>query len=181
MYLVAAVVAVAAAAPAEADQQDPRLDALFASLKAATAPSEETEAAERQIWDIWSQHGDEAVADLLSNGTLAMHLREFEEAVEAFSLVVDKAPDFAEGWNKRATVFYLMGRYQDSAADVARTLELEPRHFGALSGLGLINAALGNNEAALKAFRAALEINPHMPGARANAEVLEDMLEDNKI
>ena len=94
----------------------------------------------------------------------------------AFDLLVTRAPNFAEAWNKRATLLYLLGDDDGSVADVRRTLVLEPRHFGALSGLGLINARHGRPEAALHSFEAALAIHPFLPGARANVEALRQRL-----
>ena len=91
------------------------------------------------------------------------------------------APDFAEAWNKRATVLYLRGRLEESVIDVKRTLKLEPRHFGALSGLGLIYLAVGQPEIALKALDAALAIHPQMPGPREKAEQLRDDLKGRKL
>ena len=91
-----------------------------------------------------------------------------EEALSAFTRATEAQSDFAEAWNKRATVNYLLGRFQDSVLDIQKTLSLEPRHFGALSGLGLINLAMGHDREALKAFEAALKIHPFMPGAKTH-------------
>ena len=86
--------------------------------------------------------------------------------------MVRAAPDFAEAWNKRATVHYLMGNFEASVADIRRTLALEPRHFGALSGMGLIYDAIGNQTAAMKVWEKALEIHPHLPGMKARIQEL---------
>ncbi len=94
-------------------------------------------------------------------------------ALQLFDAVTAERPDFAEGWNKRATVLYMMGALDASAKDVDKVLELEPRHFGALSGLGLINASKDKDDAAIEAFQRALEINPHMPGAKQNIDMLK--------
>jgi tetratricopeptide (TPR) repeat protein len=92
--------------------------------------------------------------------------------VDTFSEVIKLEPDLAEAWNKRATVYYLMGEYEASVRDIERTLALESRHFGALSGLGFIYLSHGEDRAAIEAFEAALEINPYLPGARTRVEEL---------
>ncbi len=101
-------------------------------------------------------------------GVEAMKLRNFEKALGHFSLLIKNSPNYAEGWNKRATVLYLMGRFKESEADVVRTLELEPRHFGALSGQGLIRIALQDWTGAIYFLESALKINPHMHGVIMN-------------
>jgi tetratricopeptide (TPR) repeat protein len=179
---IAAGLAIAAldASAARADQRDPRLDDLFARLHAARG-AENARMLESEIWAIWTQSEDADVERLMKEGVEQMNAGALDSALRAFDAITLKAPDFAEGWNKRATVLYLMGDYAASMKDVARTLELEPRHFGALSGLGLINAELGNDAAALAAFEKALAINPSMAGARQNAEDLRHRLEGRAI
>ncbi len=148
-------------APAAADQNDPRLDDLFAGLK-ATGDAREAHEIEQMIWFIWSRSPSAGANLMLRQGTGYMNEGKHEAAQANFDAVVELAPEFAEGWNKRATVRYLMGDYQGSIEDIKRTLALEERHFGALSGLGLIYDSLDEKKAAVEAFRAALEINPHM-------------------
>jgi len=160
IVLVAALVTVPAAA--SADQGDTRLDGLFAKLHTATS-QEEADKISESIWEIWTHAGNEEVDRLMTVGIVAMAQEHFTLALASFNAIVDKAPAFAEGWNKRATVYYLIGRYGESIADVDRTLALEPRHFGAISGLGLIHLAQGDEQAALAAFERALQVNPHMP------------------
>ena len=94
-----------------------------------------------------------------------MSARRLAEALAAFDRVVELAPDYAEGWNKRATLHYLRGNYVASVDDIERALDLEPRHFGALSGLAMVSLAIGEEERALDAFEAALAIHPHLAGA----------------
>lgn len=166
--------------PAGADQKDGRLDPLFARLKATNDPREAGGIAD-EIWRIWTHNGDPKVEAKMEEGLSALTRRRFESALAAFDAIVRMAPDFAEGWNKRATVYYLVGRYDESARDVERTLALEPRHFGALSGLGLIHAAKGEGRLALKAFEDALAVNPHMPEVRARAKALKELLEGKQI
>ncbi len=102
-------------------------------------------------------------------------------ALDDFSTAVAWAPDFAEAWHKRATVHFLMGNYPASIADLRRTLALEPRHFGALAGLGLIYLKLDDERAALKALEKALEINPHLPRTRQNVRELHERLDGKNI
>ncbi len=109
-----------------------------------------------------------------------MNDRDFDAAIEAFSEVIDRHPEFAEGWNKRATVYFMMGNYTQSAKDIKQTLILEPRHFGALSGLGLIYGRLERPKAAIAAFKEALEVNPWLPGPKQNIRALEQHLEDER-
>ena len=92
-----------------------------------------------------------------------------------------KAPDFAEGWNKRATVHYMMGNYEASLADIDRTLELEPHHFGALAGLGLVNIELERDEAALDAFERVLKVTPQSQSAKINIEIVKQRIKDKSI
>ena len=155
----------------QADQRDPTLDRLFDQLLEA-ADAEEADPIESRIWGLWIRHEKDDINGLMRKGVLTMSWGRHEAALKYFDKIVELAPDFAEGWNKRATLHYLMRNYDASVRDVQKTLELEPRHFGALSGLGLINMALGYDDAALAAFRKALEVNPHMPGVRANIESL---------
>jgi tetratricopeptide (TPR) repeat protein len=124
---------------------------------------------------------EETVNLLMIRGVDALSADDLKTAFKVFTEMVEIAPDFAEGWNKRATVLYMLGAYPESIADIDRTLELEPRHFGALSGLGLCNAELEHDEAALDAFERALTVNPHMDGARVNAELLRRKIEDKAI
>jgi len=162
---VGLLVSIAAPGAARADQEDDRLDDLFARLK-ATSSTMEAAALEQQIWSIWIESEDLSVTRLMREGTVAMSQGQLGRALERFDRMVELAPEFAEGWNKRATVHYLMGDYQASVLDIQRTLELEPRHFGALSGLGLIYDAIEEPSAALRSFEAALAIHPHLAGTR---------------
>ena len=172
--------AVLAASPAFADQTDVRLDGLFGRLQ-TTEDAEEGARLTRAIWAIWFEVEAEEIATLMEAGRQAMHMRLYPAALAKFDAVVEAAPDYAEGWNRRATLYYMMGEYEASIADVDRVLELEPRHFGALSGLGQIFAAQGEPAAAIEAFEYALQVNPHMPGPRLNIEHLRKVLGDTDI
>jgi tetratricopeptide (TPR) repeat protein len=109
----------------------------------------------------------------MARGSEALARRDHLEARDAFDELVRRAPDFAEGWNKRATLHFVAGDYRASVEDIRRTLALEPRHFGALSGLGLIYLAVDRPKAAARSFEAALAIHPHLSGARAQVEMLK--------
>jgi tetratricopeptide (TPR) repeat protein len=170
----------ASLAPARADQTDSRLDALFARLQEAPGPAEAL-AIEGSIWHIWVESDDGAVRALMRDGIRAMERGDYRAALSKFDQMVLIAPDFAEGWNKRATVHYLLGNYAPSLGDIAKTLALEPRHFGALSGRGLVYIALEDERRALKAFEAALKIHPNLTSAAENAERLRKVLRDREI
>jgi tetratricopeptide (TPR) repeat protein len=165
---------------AGADQKDPRLLALFGQLKAAPT-SEAAAAIERQIWDLWVEAGDPETDKSMMTGAAAMAARDFPAALDAFNRVIARRPDFAEGWNRRATLYYLMGEYQKSLDDIDRTLALEPRHFGALSGLGLVNLQLDRKEAAASAWQRVLDVDPQNEGARENLDALNAVLKRESI
>jgi tetratricopeptide (TPR) repeat protein len=169
-----------AATAASADQKDPRLDKLFLQLKSANSV-EESQPVEAKIWEIWMQSGDQNVDALMAIGVSALNDEDYAQAYRAFGRVVELAPNYAEGWNKRATALYLLGRFDDSMKDIAKTLALEPRHFGALSGLGLCNIQLDKEKEALDAFEKALAINPNMPGIKNDADELKKSLAAKSI
>jgi tetratricopeptide (TPR) repeat protein len=175
-------VAVALMVPgtALADQKDPRLPELFDLLKKAPDPAA-AQQVEGLIWTLWFHSDNPEVIKLMNTGVTAMSASDFKMAIDAFTQVTQIAPDFAEGWNKLATVHYLTGDYQDSLDEIGRTLELEPRHFGALSGLGLVQVELDHTEQALDAFERALDVYPLMQGARMNADTLRKQLQDKSI
>ncbi len=163
-----------------ADQTDPRLSPLFDQLKEAGAPAA-AGPIEQQIWAIWLETSDGAVDSLMDSGIDAMSRGDHVAALDAFDQVIALSPDFAEGWNKRATVHYLLENFDESLADIAATLELEPRHFGALSGRGLVFIRLREAEQALSAFEEALDVSPRMVGPRVNVEILRRVLGQQDI
>ena len=173
MHWLATAATLTFVVPTQAGQKDPRLDGLFEDLRKAPT-EEEAQPVEEKIWRVWLMSGNGSVDAEMLRGLHAMGKKDNEAALDAFTRAVTMQPDFAEGWNKRATVNYLLGRYDQSVIDIQKTLELEPRHFGALSGLGLINLALGRDRQALAAFEAALKIHPHMPGADSHIRELRE-------
>ncbi len=155
-------------APALAGQEDARLDPLFRDLQ-VTADHVVAEAVEDQIWEIWLEHPGQDLLVLMRDGVQKLNDDEYEAALADFNQVIAKDPNYAEGWNKRANAHYLMGNYGAAVQDIRRVLLLEPRHFAALAGLGLVYLALDEQTAALRAFNAALAINPHLDGVREQA------------
>ena len=136
------------------------------------------ETSAQALWQVWHRSGDAAVDARLHAGIEAMNRRGFEEAVEIFNEVIDMAPDFAEGYNKRATVYYMQERYEESLEDCLTTLDLNPIHFGALSGSGLVYLGLRKPVKALELFKRAIAVNPNMPSVIKNIEDLTRYLRD---
>lgn len=166
----------ATAAPVLAGPRDDQLDKMFRRLTETTSESEAS-ALTQAIWILWTTSDDSNVNDMMRRGTRLLNIRNFPEALDIFDRMVKYAPEFAEGWNKRATVHYMLGNFAESVADIQKTLALEPRHFGALSGLGMINVELERQGEALKAFEAALKANPYLPGARQQIQELKKKLQ----
>jgi len=162
-----------------ADQNDARLDELFLTIQQSESAAI-ARGAEDQIWNIWHQHDDPSVQARLAEGIRAMN-DDPRRALHIFNALIEQHPDFAEGWNKRATLFYALGEYTASERDIERTLKLEPRHFGALSGLGLVLLATGDLVAARSTFEATLLIHPHARGARQNIKRITEHLRRETI
>ena len=136
--------------------------------------------AEQGLWLLWSRSGDAQIDALMARGTEHMQAGRYAEAVNAFTAVTKARPDFAEGWNRRATVYYLAGEFKRSIADCAEVLKRNPVHFGALAGLGQIHLALDEPEQALAWFRRALETNPNLLGVEFSIKQLEEALKEKK-
>jgi tetratricopeptide (TPR) repeat protein len=136
--------------------------------------------AEQGLWALWSRSGDAAVDRLMARGVQQMEAEDYKAAIATFSDIVQRKPEFAEGWNKRATVYYLAGDYPKSIADCAEVLKRNPRHFGALSGLGLIYTQLERYDEALAWYRKALEVNPNMLGVEMNIKSIERRLAEKR-
>ena len=158
-----------------ANQNDTRLDSLFSQLQ-ITDSGQKARTIEKFIWKIWRESGDVSVDQLMVDGVKAMGGGNYEGALIAFNSIVKGAPNFAEGWNKRATLYWLMGDFEKSVEDINRTLALEPRHFGALSGLAMIRESQERPLDALQAFERALEIYPAIPNAAERIRTLNRQL-----
>ena len=165
----------------KADQNDPRLPKLFESLKSAT-DAKTAQVTASDIWRIWSEKPDDKrIAELLRQGTEQMNAGQLRKAEKLFTLVINAAPDFAEAWNKRATVYFLMGAYDLSKKDIAQTIAREPQHFGAWSGLGLVETHIGNYDAALKAYEKAATIHPFLEGYENMVEKLRKLAQGTPL
>ena len=137
-----------------------RLDDLFSRLQ--EADPEDWIEIEGDIQFIWGHSGSDSMDLLLTRGLQAMMDQDFPKAIEHLSALIDHAPDFAEGWNTRATAYYMMDEYGLSIEDIRQTLARNPRHFGALAGLGMIFEEIDNPEGALQAYLAAQAVHPHL-------------------
>ena len=166
---------------ANSEDKNIKLNQLFKELKKSNNNFIAFEI-EMKIWDIWSTHPTQKeLTESLANGSNLMSRGELEKAYEIFSVIIDSAPDWAEGWNKRATVLYLMGRYQDSLNDIDEVLKRENRHFGALSGQGLVQIKLGNYEKAIKSYQAAQKIYPSIRAAKVMIPQLKKLIKDESV
>ena len=165
-WLVAvALICLALAGGAKADQRDPQLDQLFSALQRTTNQTMADNLV-AEIWQRWTAFEDDPRAtNMMAVGIQQMNLGQFDNAERIFSNLAQSYPEHAEVWNKRATVRFMRGNDSGSRQDIARVIDLEPRHFGALSGLGMINMRADDLPAALQAFEAAVRVNPHMDQA----------------
>ncbi len=136
--------------------------------------------AEQGLWLLWARSGDAGIDRQLARGIEEMQAGEHAKAIETFTSVIRAKPDFAEAWNRRATVYYLAGDLTRSIADCAEVLKRNPRHFGALSGLGQIHVQLGEYDQALLWFHRALEVNPNMVGVEINIKNIEELMREKR-
>ena len=162
---------------APGDQNDPQLRDLSAEL--ANAPNRmEAHTIEQEIWSIWFTGPDPEINEWIDQARDAVASGNVPTALELLERVTSKYPNYAEGWNQRAIMHFLLGDFESSLSDIARTLELEPRHFGALAGSGQCYLRLKMLQESLYAFEAALEINPWLPAAQQQVEMLRALLKE---
>ena len=156
-----------------ADQRDPELGILFPKLKSAKTV-EDAEEISGRIWQIWTTHNANSILSRqMQMGIDLMQSGRLDAANAVFSYVIQQDKEFAEAWNKRATVLFFMGEFEKAKHDIAQTLALESNHFGALAGLGMVEVHLGNPRAALEAYRRAASINPHLKDVQQAISRLE--------
>ena len=156
------------------------LDDLFARLRLATAPAE-IEALQNGIWQQWLATDDAALDKALEAGMRALQADDHTRAIGHFTQMIELQPDFAEGWNKRATAYYLRGEFRASLADIAETLRREPRHFGALWGKAAMLRQLGEYRRALRVLERLAAICPHLPGLQEQQLGLREQLEEGGL
>ena len=157
-----------------------QLNKLFSDLKISSESS--SFLIEQKIWKLWSTHpNDEKLTTLLAEGSTAVNNNQLTEAINIFTKVIELDPNWAEAWNKRATVFYLVGQFQKSQDDIDKVLNLEKRHFGALAGQGLVNIQLKNFEKAIKSYQKALEIYPSMRSPEIMIKEIEALIKQDLI
>ena len=156
------------------------LDFLFGALKAA--PDEASaKQVESRIWALWMATPSDTAALLMTRAKVALEARQLDVALKLLDAVVALRPDYIEGWNRRATIYYLQDDYGHALQDIRQVLAREPRHFGALAGLGMIMRDLGDDRRALDAFRKALAINPHLDKIPELVKTLTEKVEGRDI
>src|ERR1700751_1245678 len=152
------------------------LDFLFGALKAA--PDEASaKHVEARIWAIWLQTPSDTAALLMARAKVAMDAQQLDVALKLLDAIIKLRPDYTEAWNRRATLHYLKNDYVDSLADIEQVLIREPRHFGALAGLGMIMQDIGDDKRALDAFRKALAVNPYLEKVPELVKTLSEKVE----
>ena len=163
-----------------ANDQSKELDKLFLDLK-KNIPSKSANI-EQKIWRLWSTHpSDEKLTSLLDEGSRLVQDQKFYKAISIFTDAIKIDPTWAEAWNKRATVFYMVGEFQKSQNDIDKVLALEQRHFGALAGQGLVNIQLKNYDKAIKSYEKAQEIYPAMRSPKIMIKQIEELIKQQTI
>ena len=166
---------------ANSEERELELNKLFNQLKNNSNASMAFEV-EMKIWNIWSTHpSQENLTQLLANGSNLMTQHKLNKAYETFSKVISLDPNWAEGWNKRATVLYMLGRHEESQEDINEVLKLEKRHFGALSGQGLVQIELKNYERAINSYKEVQKIYPSMQSPKIMIPQLKELIKSESI
>lgn len=156
------------------------LDFLFGALKAAP-DQESAKAVEARIWAVWTATPSDTAALLMARAKLALDGKDMDVALKLLDAVIKLRPDYIEAWNRRATIYYLQNNYSRSMEDIRQVLIREPRHFGALAGLGMIMQETGDDKHALEAFRKALAINPYLERVPDLVKSLTEKVEGRDI
>jgi len=164
----------------EANDKNKKLDKLFNDLKFKNATL--SYEIEQKIWELWSTHpSDKNLTKMLSEGSNLVNKQKFDQAIVVFSKVIDLDPKWAEAWNKRATVLYMVGEFQKSQDDIDKVLEIEERHFGALAGQGLVNIQLENYDKAIMSYQKAHQIYPKMKSPKIMIQKIKDLIKKKTI
>ena len=162
-----------------ANERDAQLDKLFIELKKNISSSSSIV---QQIWTLWSTHPtNEKLTSILNEGSRLVQDQKLVRAIDIFTDVIEMDPTWAEAWNKRATVYYMIGEFQKSQDDINKVLELEKRHFGALAGQGLVNIQLKNYEKAILSYKKAQEIYPSMQSPDIMIKQIENLIKQELI
>jgi tetratricopeptide (TPR) repeat protein len=156
------------------------LDFLFGALKAAP-DAESAKQVENRIWALWLASGSDTANLLMTRAKSAIDSNDLDLAIELLDALIKVKPDYIEAWNRRATIHYMRKEFGQSLEDIRQVLKLEPRHFGAMSGLGMILQEFGDEKRALDVFRRALEINPHLPKIDEMVKTLTEKVEGRAI
>ena len=163
-----------------ANDRDVELDKLFLELK-KNIPSLSSGIAQ-QIWMLWNTHPtDQKLTSILDEGSRLVQDQQLNRAIDVFTEAIELDPTWAEAWNKRATVFYMVGEFQKSQDDIDKVLELEERHFGALAGQGMVNIQLKNYDKAKRSYQKAQEIYPAMKSSKVMIEQIEELIKRQSI
>ena len=163
-----------------ADDRNLELNRLFDELKIKDQIS--SFKTEQKIWKLWSTHpNNDELTSMLSVGSDFLNNNQYSKAVEIFTKVIELDPSWAEAWNKRATVLYMMGEFEKSQDDIDKVLKLEKRHFGALAGQGLVNIKLENYEKALMSYEEAMKIYPSMNSPKIMIKELKELIKNQSI
>ena len=163
-----------------ANDRDIELNKLFLELK-KDIPSLSSRIAQ-QIWMLWSTHPtDQKLTSILDEGSRLVQDQQYNRAIDVFTQAIELDPTWAEAWNKRATVYYIVGEFQKSQDDIDKVLELEERHFGALAGQGMVNIQLKNYDKAKRSYQKAQEIYPAMKSSKVMIEQIEELIKRQSI
>ena len=173
----AALAGVSGTETAEAEKKPGNLSQELLDKLKTTESEDEAASIEEEVWDAWLVSGSGTVDILMRRGLDAQEKEDPELARDMFDRVVMIKPQYAEGWNRRALLFFNDGQYDEAVADLESALTYEPRHFGAWIGLGMIFEAIDRPEAGLKAYRKALEIHPHAAAAMQGVKRLKRRVE----
>ncbi len=163
-----------------ANERDAKLDKLFNELKKNISSS--SPSIEQKIWTLWSTHPtDQKLTSILDEGSRLVQDQKLDRAIEVFTEAIELDPNWAEAWNKRATVFYMVGEFQKSQNDIDKVLKLEKRHFGALAGQGMVNIQLKNYEKAIQSYEKAQEIYPAMQSPKIMIKQIKELINQEMI